>query len=527
MSNLGKCNLTPNRYKEKSTFAAVVLISIVMAGLVILQHQSVFQAQALPVGLPPMTLTVVGPDGTQVVLNETDIGNLASYRAYGGYENALGFLKGLGNYTGVPIETFCEMVGGIRSGYNVRIIASDGYLTTMSFEMLNGNLVTFDNVTGQVVQHNQTLTPTLAYYYNDANVSSSDGPLRVAILGPEGLCTNSTLWAKKVVRLELHANLQAMNLTLVALNDTQLLLNESSVSNLPAARGVGGYRNQLGFVKGLGNYTGPSLNTFCNLVGGMNNKTVLRVTAVDNYTKTLSYEEVNGAFAAYDNVTGLPAQHNQSFTPILAYHFNDANLSSTDGPLRLAIVGPEGLATASSYWVKQVVKLEIRYSDDVAVTAVTPLETVIQQSYPCLVNVTVANKGGYDETFSVTAYANQTSIGTQTVTLSTGNSTTIVFTWNTTGFAYGNYTISASAAAVPNEISLSDNTLQDGQVTVTILGDVDFNFRVDMGDMTVILDSFGSFPAHPRYNPNCDLDVNGRIDMGDIITALLNFGQHF
>jgi len=34
-------------------------------------------------------------------------------------------------------------------------------------------------------------------------------------------------------------------------------------------------------------------------------------------------------------------------------------LNITDGPLRAAIVGPEGLVTNSTYWVKYAVKMEI------------------------------------------------------------------------------------------------------------------------------------------------------------------------
>jgi len=477
------------------------------------------------VDLPPMTLTVVAPDGTQVVLNETDIGNLTSYRAYGGYKNSLGILKGLGNYTGVPINTFCEMIGGIRSGYSVHIIASDGYLKIMSYEEVNGAFVTYDNVTGEEVQHNQTLTPMLAYHYNDLNLSSSDGPLRVAIVGPEGLCTNSTFWVKKVVRLEVHANLQPMNLTIIALNGTQLMLNETGISVLLALKAVGASRNQLGVVKGLGNYTGPSLNTFCSLVGGMSNDTALRVTAVDNYTKIFSYEEVNGAFATYDPVTGLPVQHNQSLTPILAYHFNDANLSLSDGPLRLAIVGPEGLATSSGYWVKQVVRLEIRYRDDVAITAVVPLKTVVGEGYPCRVNVTATNQGCYSETFNVTAYANQTAIGILTVTLSADGSTTVVFTWNTTGFSRGNYTISAVADTVSGETDIADNTYMGGTLTITLVGDIGADGYVGIDDIFTVASHFGQDPSHPNWNPNCDLNDDDYIGIDDIFTAAQHFGE--
>lgn len=521
--NLDKWNLTHSQLK-KSAFAAIALISLVLSGMIVLQNQSTFQAQAF-VELPPMTLTVVGSDGSQVVLNETDIGNLGPYRAYGGYKNSLGFLKGLGNYTGVPINTFCDMVGGIRSGYSVRIIASDSYSKDMSYEELNGNLVTFDNVTGEEVQHNQTLTPILAYYYNDLNVSSSDGPLRVAIIGLEGLCTNSTFWVKKVVRLELHPNLQPMNLTVVALNGTELALNETTISNLSALRAVGASRNQLGIVKSLGNYTGSSLNTFCNLAGGMNNNTALRVTAVDNYTKTFSYEEVNGAFATYDNVTGQPVQRNQSLTPILAYHFNDANLSLSDGPLRLAVVGPEGLATSSSYWVKQVVKLEIRYRDDVAITVVFPSKTVVGQNYLCDVNVTAQNHGGYDETFNATAYANQTAIGTQTVTLSAGNSKIITFVWNTTAFSKGSYSISAYASTVVGETETGDNTKTDGVVTVAMIGDIVPDGIVDIFDIATVSIAFGSIPTDPNWNPNADINSDNIVDIFDIVIIAVHFGE--
>ena len=509
---------------KRSAFAAIMLASIVLSGMLLWQNQSTFQAQAF-VQLPQMTLTIVGSDGNQIVLNETAIGNLEGYRAYGGYKNSLGILKGLGNYTGVPINTFCNMVGEIRSGYRVHITASDGFTKDMTYEELNGNLITYDNVTGEIVQHNQTITPILAYHYNDANLSSSDGPLRVAIVGSEGLCTDSTFWVKKVVRLEIHPILQPMSLTLVALNGSELALNETTISNLPAQRAVGAFRNQLGLVKNLGNYTGTSLNIFVNLVGGMNNETALRVTAIDGYTKTLSYEEANGAFTTYDNVTGLPVQHNQSLTPILAYHFNDANLSLSDGPLRLAIIGSEGLATYSTYWVKQVVKLEIRYRDDVAITAVSTSKTVVGQNCLCNVSATIENQGGYDETFNVTAYANQTAIGMQTVTLSAGNSTAIVFIWNTTSLSKGNYSISVYAAAVAGETETADNTKTDGTVTVAMIGDIVPDDVIDIFDIASVAIAFGSVPSSPNWNPNADINSDNTVDIFDIVIIALHYGQ--
>jgi hypothetical protein len=158
--------------------------------------------EAAYTALPPMTLTVIGSSGTQVVLHETEIGNLPSYRAYGGYKNVLGNIRGLGYYTGVRLTTLCNLVGGMRAGDTLRVIASDGYQQDFTYsQVVLGEFVTYDPTTGEQVPHAQPLVPIMAYYYNDANIP--DGPLRSAIVGPEGLATDSIYWVKYAVKIEI------------------------------------------------------------------------------------------------------------------------------------------------------------------------------------------------------------------------------------------------------------------------------------------------------------------------------------
>jgi len=58
-------------------------------------------------------------------------------------------------------------------------------------------------------------------------------------------------------------------------------------------------------------------------------------------------------------------------------------------------------------------------------------------------------------------------IGTQTVnSLSPGDSSTLVFTWNTAGLASGDYNIGAYAWPVPGETNVVNNKLADGVVTI-------------------------------------------------------------
>jgi hypothetical protein len=186
-------------------FAIIALLSIVTTWTIVLQYPLKFQAQASFASLPPMTLTIIGANGTQVVIHETEIGNLPTYRAYGGYKNQLGYIRGLGYYTGVRFTTLCNLVGGMHVGNTLRVTASDSYAKNFTYsEVVVGDFVTYDPSTGNQVPHYQPLVPIMAYYYNDLNISESNGgPLRVAIVGPEGLVTNSTYWVKWSIKMEI------------------------------------------------------------------------------------------------------------------------------------------------------------------------------------------------------------------------------------------------------------------------------------------------------------------------------------
>jgi hypothetical protein len=160
---------------------------------------------------------------------------------------------------------------------------------------------------------------------------------------------------------------------------------------------------------------------------------------------------------------------------------------------------------------------------NVAIVDVASSKSVVGQGYSMNINVTVENQGSYTETFNVTLYANTTAIDSKQITLTSLNSTTITFTWNTSGFAKGNYTIWAYAWPVQGETEIADNALVDGSVKVTMVGDIDGD--VDMDDIGWICYSFGSKPKDPKYNPNRDIDCNGIIDMDDIGYACLNYGK--
>jgi len=173
--------------------------------------------------------------------------------------------------------------------------------------------------------------------------------------------------------------------------------------------------------------------------------------------------------------------------------------------------------------------ISLKEVNDVAVVSVTaPLRGNVNDNV--LIDVEVKNKGSFTETFNVTAYYNETAIvlpngkNYTTVTLAPAESTTILFTWNTTGVSPGFYTIKAWASKVPDD-NLFDNTYVDGTVLVTILGDVDGDGAVGTSDLSDLNEAYGSEPGDPNWDVYCDLNDDDKIDASDLFDLSKNYGN--
>jgi peptide/nickel transport system substrate-binding protein len=166
---------------------------------------------------------------------------------------------------------------------------------------------------------------------------------------------------------------------------------------------------------------------------------------------------------------------------------------------------------------------------DIGVTNFVTLKTVVGQGFCLCIEVKILNYGMYTETFNVTAYANTTVIATQTITLANRNSTTITFTWNTTGFAKGNYTIRAYAWPVLDETDTENNNLVDGLIKVTVIGDINGDFKVDIKDLVLVIKHYGSYPGHPikPWNPNADVNCDNKVDIKDLVLLIKHYGEHY
>jgi hypothetical protein len=171
---------------------------------------------------------------------------------------------------------------------------------------------------------------------------------------------------------------------------------------------------------------------------------------------------------------------------------------------------------------------------DIAITGIISLKAVVGQGYNASADVTVADVGDFNETCNVTVYAASTSTSNTTaihtftnVTLDRGTPTLLTFTWNTAGFAYGNYTLWAYAEPVAGEINVANNNYTCSvSVHIGVPGDINNDGTVDMKDVMNAVHAFNSFPGKSRWSPYADVDGNGRVDMRDLLIIVINFNRH-
>jgi hypothetical protein len=177
---------------------------------------------------------------------------------------------------------------------------------------------------------------------------------------------------------------------------------------------------------------------------------------------------------------------------------------------------------------------------DIEVMNLSSAKTVIGQGYTGSINVTFENLGNKIEAFNATVYANSTCIHSEQTMLAMTNCT-LNFEWNTTGFAYGNYTLSAYAWPVQGETNTDNNNCTDGWVVVAGVGDLtggtpnpyDFvpDGKVLIDDVAVVAKCFAQ--KAPPAPANCDVTgptltvPDGKIQIDDVATVAKHFGQHY
>ena len=233
-------------------------------------------------------------------------------------------------------------------GYEVQVIASDGYTATFTAEETRRN--------------NNML---VAYKVGGKTLSGDDWPLRLV-----GSAVDKKRQVGGIVSIKLVFGGSEPQVSATPIDEGPVILTVTSGSQsktfsmaalkaLPELSGFAGTKNKAGVVTGPLAYKGVSLTDLLSQVGGLSQGKSVKVTAKDGYAKTITYTQIMQAdFSTYDT-SGQAAEPEEKPVLFLAYEKEGAELDSDTGPLQLGIMTCHNRVTDGSWWVKQIEKIEI------------------------------------------------------------------------------------------------------------------------------------------------------------------------
>jgi parallel beta-helix repeat protein len=163
---------------------------------------------------------------------------------------------------------------------------------------------------------------------------------------------------------------------------------------------------------------------------------------------------------------------------------------------------------------------------DIGITSFTTPKTIIAKGTTLIITVIVFNYGTFPENFNIMLYANTTILFGVPIAIASRNSIIANFHWDTTSYAYGNYTITATITTVLGETDITDNACILGTVTVTILGDYNGDYTVNNDDVDLVRQAWQSRQGQANYNPNADFNMNGIINIADAAMIGVNWQKH-
>jgi hypothetical protein len=142
-------------------------------------------------------------------------------------------------------------------------------------------------------------------------------------------------------------------------SDKQINYTIADLVQLNKYTAKGGYRNQLGVIKGVGNYTGVNITTLVNTFQPAPLLYSLKVISEDG-NMSYNYSTILGNIDIYnpDNASNPIGRGNM--TMVLAYQYEGNWLNETnDGNLKIVFLDEKGSITTSTLWRKKVISIQI------------------------------------------------------------------------------------------------------------------------------------------------------------------------
>jgi PKD repeat protein len=150
-------------------------------------------------------------------------------------------------------------------------------------------------------------------------------------------------------------------------------------------------------------------------------------------------------------------------------------------------------------------------------------KTVAAQGVTVSLTIEIENQGVVSETYDLALHVDTDIISVfENITQPGHTFSSLAAFWDTAGFTPGFHTIAVQVVSHQGEIDVFVNALD---ICVSLPGDVNGDSYVDIFDVVLMADAYGSYAGASRYNGDCDLDGDDDVDIFDIVIAVGNYGK--
>lgn len=174
------------------------------------------------------------------------------------------------------------------------------------------------------------------------------------------------------------------------------------------------------------------------------------------------------------------------------------------------------------------VAIQVQDSRDVAISEIGARDKV-HSGRNLTVTAEVSNLGSVMNDFDLIIFANNFSVATWSIEqIAQGEEILLVTNWNTTGTLPGEiWTLWGMANVSQYDRNMTNNVLFGTNVTIYASSDLTMDGRVDITDLIMAANAFGSRLGDSRWDPMADQNEDGRVNVFDLILMARDFGKNW
>jgi hypothetical protein len=196
--------------KTNKILTAVVVIAILASVAVLIyvnlpkQTQTSSEDNTLDEPIPTVFTLIYDDEEKNFTL--ADLERLEHFTAKGGYRTESGFIKGLGNYTGVNITTLVYTFDQVPPQFSLVVYSDEGDDRPYNYTTIIGDVDLYDpdNASNSKPIGKGNMTMVLAYQFEgDWLNETTDGRVKLVFLDEKGSITKASLWWKKVISIRI------------------------------------------------------------------------------------------------------------------------------------------------------------------------------------------------------------------------------------------------------------------------------------------------------------------------------------